>query len=376
MLEVWIMYIPDIYQYIAPILEKPLLVHNLECPLYYFASNKFNDGLLKLGYESIHPEHLYFQREKGDFIYFTKTEGEPYSLHFLTTLDYSQLEEMFAESIRNEYKNKFLMIRDRSLKMQLDLKAPEFDRIKTSISSSVVSKLENAFYNFENFCEKYSKTHLSNTLGLLLYAPPGYGKSLILRSLLKKLLEKNSFTVVQVHQGSIAHINLSQLLDSCKILFPCVLFIEDMDLLFYDRHQGRGAAVDLLETLEGLYQAENVAIIATSNNVNDIDRALLRPGRFDYLIEIEAPTYEAKKVAICEYMQEIDFEIPETILEKLIEISSTFAELKVSFQHVVRTYMGSRDFPDFKEVEKMAVVWKESRLNGSIRSEGRKVGLI
>jgi len=365
-----------IYNFIAPILEKPIMEHSLKCPLYYFASNKFYKVLLSLGYESIYPEHMYFQRKKGDFVFFENDEKEPYSLHFLTTLDFAQLEEMFADAIKNEYRNKFLIIRGSSLKMNTELKAPEFDLIKASLSNSVVSKLENTFYNFENFCRKYSKTHLSNTLGLLLYAPPGYGKSLILRSLLKKLLEKNSFTVVQVHQGSMAHINLSQLLDSCKILFPCVLFIEDMDLLFYDRHQGRGAAMDLLETLEGLYQAENVAIIATSNNVNDIDRALLRPGRFDYLIEIEAPTYEAKKVAICEYLQEIDFEIPETILEKLIEISSTFAELKGSFQHVVRTYMGSGEFPEFKEVEKMAVVWKESRLNGSIRSEERKVGLI
>lgn len=289
---------------------------------------------------------------------------------------FRQLEEMFADAIKKEYRNKFLIIRGRSLKIQTEIKAPEFDQIKASISGSVVSKLENAFYNYEHFCERYSKNYLSNTLGLLLYAPPGYGKSFILRSLLKKLLEKNSFTVVQVHQGSIAHINLSQLLDSCKIVFPCVLFIEDMDLLFYDRHQGRGAAIDLLETLEGLYQAENVAILATSNNVNDIDRALLRPGRFDYLIEIEAPTQEAKKVALSEYLQEIDFEIPEAILEKLIEISSTFAELKGSFQHVVRTYLGSGEFPDFKEVEKMTVAWKESRLNGSIKSEERKVGLI
>lgn len=370
------MYIPDIYQYIAPILGKPLYEYSIKCPLFYFASNQFNDVLHNLGYELVHPEHMFFLRSKRELIFFEKDNKELYSLNFVTTLEFDEIEEMLSDAIKNEYKNKFLIIRGRTLKMQSELKAPDFDRIKSSISGSVVLKLENAFYNFENFCIKYSKSHLSNTLGLLLYAPPGYGKSFIVRSLLKKLLHENSYTVVQVHQGSIAHINLSQLLDSCKNLFPCVLFIEDLDLLFYDRQKGRSSAADLLETLEGLYQAENVAIVATSNSVDDIDKALLRPGRFDYLIEIDAPKYETKKAAISEYLQEIDFEIPEAILEKLIEISSTFAELKGSFQHVVRTYMGSGKFPEVREVEKMAFVWKETRLNGSIRSEERKVGLI
>ena len=367
---------PAIYEYISPFLDKSIVEYNLRCPLYYFASSRFKEILLNCGYELVHPEGLYYLRSEREFVYFETAEYPPYSLQLLTTLEFSKLEELFAFALREEYKNKYLLIRGLSLKMQEDFKAPEFDQIKNTISNTVVSKLENSLYHFENFCDKYSKTHLSNTLGLLFYAPPGYGKSFILRSFLKKLLKERGFTVVQIHQAAIIDVNLSQLLDSCKTLFPCVLFIEDMDLMFYDRKLGRSATGELLETLEGLYQAENVVILATSNSVDEIDKALLRPGRFDYLIELETPSYEAKKVVLSEYMKDIDFEVPETILERLIEASGTFAELKGGFQHLVRTYMGTNEFPEFKEIEDMTNAWKESRTNGVTMNEKKRVGLI
>ncbi len=370
------MFTESIYEYMSPFLDKPIVEYTLCCPLYYFARNRFKEILLNSGYELVHPDGIYFQRSQREFLYMESNEKYPYVLKFLTTLGLSALEKMFTKALREEYKNKYILIRGSSIKMQEDFKAPEFDQIKNTISNTVVSKLENSIYHFENFCDKYSKTHLSNTLGLLLYAPPGYGKSFILRSFLKKLLNERGFTVVQLHQRSIINVNLSQLLDSCKNLFPCVLFIEDMDLMFYDRKLGRSATGESVETLEGLYQAENVVILATSNSVDEIDKALLRPGRFDYLIEIETPSYEAKKVVLSEYMKDIDFEIPNTMLEKLIEVSGTFAELKGGFQHLVRTYMGTSEFPEFKEIEDMTYAWKESRTNG-VRMNGKKrVGLV
>jgi len=370
------MHIPDIHEFVSPFIGKPISEYKTQCPLFYFASNRLNDVLITHGYELVHPEGLYFLRSEQEFIWIEKDAVQPYTLHLYTTLKLSGIEELFAEALREEYANKYLLIRGSTIKMQDNFKAPEFDQIKNTISNSVVSKLENSIYHFEDFCDKYSKIHLSNTLGLLFHAPPGYGKSFILRSFLKKLLNKRGFTVVQLHQGTIFNVNLSQLLDSCKHLFPCVLFIEDMDLMFYDRHLGRSATGELLETLEGLYQAENVVIMATSNSVDEIDKALLRPGRFDYIIELETPSYEAKKAVLSEYIKDIDFEIPDTVLEKIIEVSITFAELKGCFQHLVRTYMGTNKYLDYKEIEEICYIWKETRTNGVVRSDRRKVGLI
>jgi hypothetical protein len=64
------------------------------------------------------------------------------------------------------------------------------------------------------------------------------------------------------------------------------------------------------------------------------------------------------------------------MLEKLIEISGTFAELKGGFQHLVRTYMGTSEFPEFKEIEDMTYAWKESRTNGVTMNGKKRVGLV
>ena len=184
------MHIPDIHEFVSPFIGKPILEYSLRCPLYYFASSRFNEILLNRGYELVHPEGLYFLRSEREFIFSEKDAREPYTLHFYTTLMLPDLEELFAVALREEYKNKYLLIRGSSIKMQEDFKAPEFDQIKKTISNSVVSKLENSLYHFENFCDKYSKTHLSNTLGLLLYAPPGYGKSFILRRSVNSILKQ------------------------------------------------------------------------------------------------------------------------------------------------------------------------------------------
>ena len=106
-----------------------------------------------------------------------------------------------------------------------------------------------------------------------------------------------------------------------------MLFIEDIDLNFQDRRdeQFGNIAGDLLETLEGLHKAENVVLIATSNSVDVIDKALLRPGRFDYLIEIERPTSNAKKLALSKYEEDVDFNLPDNLCNQIVEICETFA---------------------------------------------------
>lgn len=297
------MHIPDIHEFVGPIAGKPILEYCISCPLYFFAKSSFNKILINHGYEMVHPEGIYYLRSESEVIYYEKSKAGPYKLDFYSTLEQKQLEELFSDAIKKEYKNKYVLIRGSAIKSQKDLKSPEFDIIKKTLANKIVSILENSIYDFEKFCSNYSITHLSNTLGILLYAPPGYGKSFILRSFLKKVLNERGFTIIQLHQNAIVNVNLSQLLDSCKILFPCILFIEDMDLIFYDRKLGISSTGEILETLEGLYQAENVVILATSNNVDEMDKALLRPGRFDYLLEIEAPSKDAKHLVVLEYLK-------------------------------------------------------------------------
>ena len=371
-------HVSEIKEFISPLLDRQIEEYNICCPLHYFAIVKLNEILVKNGYELIHPEGMYFLRSRKEFVYIIRDDNS-FTLQVFTTLERSELEELFVGAFNQEYKNKYVLIQGLSRKIKTCFNSPSFDKIKHTLSQSVVSILENRLWNYREFCARYSSTGLSNTLGILLYAPPGFGKSFILRSFLNKMILEKDFTVVQVYQRSVSKLNLAQLLDSCKFLFPCVLFIEDIDLRFKDRHEanfGESIAGDLLETFEGMHQVENVVLIATSNSVDVIEKALLRPGRFDYLLEIEKPSRHAKELALSKLIDEVDIEIPTELAEKLIEESETFAELKGAFQHVVMKFLSTAEFPHSEEISQLTNQWKETRINGISIMDHRKLGLI
>ncbi|MCC6713540.1 MAG: AAA family ATPase [Candidatus Dadabacteria bacterium] len=368
----------EIKEYISPFLDRQIEEYNICCPLHYFAIVKLNEILLRHGYEIVHPEGMYFLRSRKEFVYIIRDDNS-FTLQVFTTLEYSELEELFVEAFNVEYKNKYVLIQGLSRKIKTGFNAPDFEKIKHTLSQSVVSILENRLWNYKEFCAAYAVKGLSTTLGILLYAPPGFGKTFILRSFLNKLILEKDFTVVQVYQRTISKLSLTQLLDSCKFLFPCVLFIEDIDLRFKDRHEanfGESVAGDLLETFEGMHQVENVVLIATSNSVDVIEKALLRPGRFDYLLEIEKPSRHAKELALSNLIEGVDVEIPGELAERLIEESETFAELKGAFQHVVMKFLSTAEFPHFEEISQLTNRWKETRANGISIMDHRKLGLI
>lgn len=368
----------DVREYISPLFNKSTEDISISCPLHYFAVTGFKQTLLKSGYELAHPEDLYHNKSSKDFINVERDDSS-YQLDFITTLNFSELENYFHTTFKNKYKGKYILIQGSKILIKSGLDTVEYEEIKNTIPENVVSILESSLWNYKEFCNRYAGKNLSNTLGLLLYAPPGYGKSFILRSYLNKLITERDFTVVQVYNRSISQVNLSQLLDSCSSLFPCILFIEDIDLKFQDRRdmQFGNIAGDLLETLEGLNKAENVVLIATSNSVDVIDKALLRPGRFDYLIEIERPTTNAKKLALTKYEEDVDFELPDNLNDQVVEVCETFAELKGTFQYIALAYMTSGNFPSIDEIYSMTNRWKDTRLDGVPVAEARnKVGLI
>ncbi len=322
--------------YTSPVLDKPLKEYKINCPLHFFAFGKFQGVLLKSGYEVAHPSGVFFHRPSRELIY-AVIEGphSPYTLNIITTLDFQELENLFSQAIREEYKNRYVLIEGKeSCKIQNILSGPPFDEIKHTLPQSAITILENSLWNFEEFCNRFSKYNLSNTVGILFYGPPGIGKTFILKSYFNKLLLERNFTVVQVYQECLNEdLNISVLLNSCRALFPCILFLEYIDIKFKDREERAGSLAGfLLETFEGLSQVEKIMLIATSNNVDVIEKALLRPGRVDYPIEIKKPSKSAKQLVLSKYLDGLDFNLPLPLKETLINSVDTFAELKGAFQ--------------------------------------------
>jgi SpoVK/Ycf46/Vps4 family AAA+-type ATPase len=145
--------------------------------------------------------------------------------------------------------------------------------------------------------------------GLLLYGPPGCGKTFIARATAGELGAK--FIGVGLHDildmwlGE-SEKNLHELFVSARKAAPCVLFFDEADALGRKRSQlthsaGREVVVQFLAELDS-FGAENegVFVLAATNHPWDIDPALRRPGRFDRMILVLPPD-EPARVAILEY---------------------------------------------------------------------------
>jgi len=136
--------------------------------------------------------------------------------------------------------------------------------------------------------------------GVLLYGPPGSGKTLIAKAVASRanatFLRMSGSELVQKYVGEGARL-VRDVFQMARDKAPCIIFIDEIDAVGGHRtHDGTtGSAevnrtmVQLLSELDGFEERGEVKIIAATNRIDLLDPALLRPGRFDRIIEIPLP---------------------------------------------------------------------------------------
>ncbi|WP_406166876.1 proteasome ATPase [Streptomyces sp. NBC_00996] len=166
--------------------------------------------------------------------------------------------------------------------------------------------------------------------GVLLYGPPGCGKTLIAKAVANSLAKKVAEVTGQA-TGKSFFLNIKgpELLNKyvgeterqIRLVFqrarekasegtPVIVFFDEMESLFRTRGSGVSSDVEntivpqLLAEIDGVEGLENVVVIGASNREDMIDPAILRPGRLDVKIKIERPDAEAAKDIFQKYLTE------------------------------------------------------------------------
>jgi proteasome-associated ATPase len=176
--------------------------------------------------------------------------------------------------------------------------------------------------------ELFKEHQLRPPKGVLLYGPPGCGKTLIAKAVANSLAKKVA-EVTGKPDGRAFFLNIKgpELLNKyvgeterhIRLIFqrarekasegtPVIVFFDEMDSIFRTRGSGVSSDVEttivpqLLSEIDGVETLENVVVIGASNREDMIDPAILRPGRLDVKIKIERPDAEAAKDIFSKYI--------------------------------------------------------------------------
>ncbi|UMM22568.1 hypothetical protein L5515_003719 [Caenorhabditis briggsae] len=146
--------------------------------------------------------------------------------------------------------------------------------------------------------EKYSRLGGRLPKGVLLVGPPGTGKTLLARAIAGEAqvpffhTAGSEFDEVLVGQGAR---RVRDLFDKAKARAPCIIFIDEIDSVGSKRvsnsiHPYANQTINqLLSEMDGFTRNEGIIVIAATNRVDDLDKALLRPGRFDVRVTVPKP---------------------------------------------------------------------------------------
>jgi proteasome-associated ATPase len=177
------------------------------------------------------------------------------------------------------------------------------------------------------YADYYKEHKLTPPKGVLLYGPPGCGKTMIAKAVANNLAEKISEKRGEKIKGFFLNIKGPELLNKyvgeterkIREIFlkakekaaedvPVIVFFDEMDALFRTRGTGISSDVEttivpqLLAEIDGVEGLKNVIVVGASNRQDLIDPAILRPGRLDVKIKIERPDRSAAADIFAKYL--------------------------------------------------------------------------
>ena len=166
--------------------------------------------------------------------------------------------------------------------------------------------------------KKYTDIGASLPKGALLAGPPGTGKTLIARAVAGEAkvpffaISGSEFVQMFVGMGAA---KVRDLFRQANEKAPCIIFIDEIDAIGKRRDSGLGGNDEreqtlnqLLTEMDGFDGRKGVVILAATNRPENLDKALLRPGRFDRRIQMELPDLEGRKAILNVHLRRVKHE--------------------------------------------------------------------
>ncbi|EXJ90296.1 hypothetical protein A1O1_03395 [Capronia coronata CBS 617.96] len=234
---------------------------------------------------------------KGDRTTLRDTSGEPLAPLEVKSID---LEEALRE------------IRPSALQ-EIFLETPNVHWSDIGGQHEIKRQLHNAVERPLKFADRMRKLGLQPKKGVLLYGPPGCSKTLLVRALATEaglnFLAVKGAELISMYVGESERAT-REVFRKARAASPSIIFFDEIDAIASRGRSGSDLNVltTLLNEMDGFEELRNVLVVAATNKPQNIDPALMRPGRFDNVVYIGPPDLEARREIFLKRLEKIDEE--------------------------------------------------------------------
>ncbi len=199
----------------------------------------------------------------------------------------------------------------------------DLEEVKALINKYVVAAMQRR--------DVLQKLGIEPIHGLLLFGPPGVGKTLVAKATANMLranfIELNGAELARVGPERAAAI-VKDVFNMARENAPAVIFIDEIDSVAPPRDSPLGAVwsgvvSQLLTEMDGLRELNNIIVIAATNRPWSIDPALLRPGRFDKVIYIPPPGRDARREILRVHLRGV--EVEEGVIDWVADVTEGYS---------------------------------------------------
>jgi cell division protease FtsH len=234
--------------------------------------------------------------------------------------------------------------------------------------------------------------------GVLMVGPPGTGKTLLARAIAGEAkvpfftISGSDFVEMFVGVGAS---RVRDLFETAKQHSPCIIFIDEIDAVGRHRGSGMGGGNDereqtlnqMLVEMDGFDPSSGVIVIAATNRADVLDKALLRPGRFDRQVMVGLPDIRGREQILNVHMRKVPAakDVDINVLARGTpgfsgaELANLVNEAALFAARRDKRYVDMRDFEDAKDKimmgpeRKTAVMREEERRNTAYHESGHAV---
>lgn len=188
-------------------------------------------------------------------------------------------------------KKKKLTTAGQSCKSESGIKTNYDDSVKTFDDIAGLTEVKKDMKCLVDFLvnkEKYSNAGAKLPKGVILYGPPGTGKTLLAKAVANEanvpFMYMSGSEFIEMYVGVGAK-RVRELFEKARKAAPCIIFIDEIDAIGgkrtdKDNGEDRKTINALLTEMDGFKESDNIIVVAATNRIEDLDPALLRPGRF------------------------------------------------------------------------------------------------